>query len=46
MARFGLADRWAYRFPGGSLPTGEIFPNVGMASRMLDAARPSTRRTC
>jgi len=25
MARFGLADRWAYRFPGGSLPTGETF---------------------
>lgn len=25
MARFGLADRWAYHFPGGSLPTGEIW---------------------
>jgi hypothetical protein len=25
MAQFGFADRWAYRFPGGSLPTGEIF---------------------
>jgi len=23
LARFGLADRWAYRFPGGVLPTGE-----------------------
>jgi hypothetical protein len=26
MTRFGLGDRWAYRFPGGSLPTGETFP--------------------
>jgi len=26
MAHFGLQDRWAYRFPGGSLPTGELFP--------------------
>jgi hypothetical protein len=25
MSRFGLADRWAYRFPGGALPTGEVF---------------------
>jgi hypothetical protein len=25
MERFDLADRWAYRFPGGSLPTGETF---------------------
>jgi hypothetical protein len=25
MARFGLGGRWAYRFPGGSLPTGETF---------------------
>jgi hypothetical protein len=25
MKRFGLADRWAFRFPGGSLPTGEVF---------------------
>jgi hypothetical protein len=25
MARFGLGDCWAYRFPGGSLPTGETF---------------------
>ena len=25
MSRFGLADRWAYRFPGGALPTGERF---------------------
>lgn len=24
MARFGLSDRWAYRFPGGALPTGEV----------------------
>jgi hypothetical protein len=23
MDRFGLGDRWAYRFPGGVLPTGE-----------------------
>lgn len=28
MARFGLADRWAYRFPGGSLPNGTVFPEV------------------
>jgi hypothetical protein len=26
MEHFGLGDRWAYRFPGGSLPTGETFP--------------------
>lgn len=26
MHHFGLADRWAYRFPGGSLPSGERFP--------------------
>ena len=25
MRHFGLEDRWAYRFPGGSLPTGELF---------------------
>ena len=25
MRRFGLGDAWAYRFPGGSLPTGEVF---------------------
>lgn len=26
MEHFGLGDRWAYRFPGGSLATGEVFP--------------------
>jgi hypothetical protein len=26
MGRFDLADRWSYRFPGGSLPSGEVFP--------------------
>lgn len=25
MSRFGLADRWAYRFPGGMLPSGQVF---------------------
>lgn len=28
MARFGFAERWAYRFPGGSLPEGTVFPEV------------------
>jgi hypothetical protein len=28
MSRFGLADRWAYRFPGGSLPDGTVFPEA------------------
>ncbi len=26
MAAFGLEERWAYRFPGGSGPRGETFP--------------------
>jgi len=26
MDHFGLGERWAYRFPGGSLPSGEVFP--------------------
>ncbi len=26
MKAFGFGERWAYRFPGGSLPTGEVFP--------------------
>lgn len=25
MSRFGLTERWAYHFPGGALPGGEIF---------------------
>lgn len=28
MSRFGLANRWAYRFPGGSLPNGTVFPEA------------------
>ena len=26
MRHFGIGDRWAYRFPGGSLQSGEVFP--------------------
>ena len=47
MARFGLADHWAYRFPGGSLPTGEIFPErwYGLSDARRRRSR-SIRRTC
>jgi hypothetical protein len=43
MSRFGLADRWAYRFPGGSLPDGTVFPEAWFG--LSDARRRAIVRS-